>query len=250
MAQMCPAVDGTAAGTVSIGAASTSGDDTFDSPACNPENIYRPDGKFVGIAYEQQQSMPKWDGVKVSACLEVGFGAVINADGMHVVGAATDELACGVSCCCGYCGTDGTLEIFTSEADTDTMPDYTMFSHAGRIALLGNTKEAPYDATYSFDARRVKWAVFCRGAAGAARDHLVLDFVELKPVDGDTCKGTTETMEHTSAVDVPKKSMEAPEIDGTPESDGTTETMEHTWVNAALSFLSSVFSQAVALITY
>ena len=38
-----------------------------------------------------------------------------------------------------------------------------------------------------FQAKVVKWAAFCRGGGGGARDHLVLDTVQLKPVEGGSC---------------------------------------------------------------
>ena len=44
-----------------------------------------------------------------------------------------------------------------------------------------------YDDIMSFDTRNVKWAAFCRGGGGAARDHIVLDYVELRAIDGETC---------------------------------------------------------------
>ena len=122
---MCNVAPGSAVGTVNIGDASThsSGagdcgshswghcDMDFNSPACDPENIFAADNSFVGIAYRQQSSMPQWDGVYVSSCLEVGFDNLIMADGIRVVGAASDESVCGVSCSGQYCGTSGALQI-------------------------------------------------------------------------------------------------------------------------------------------
>ena len=119
---MCDVAPDTATGTVNIGDASTHAtdcashswghcDEDFNSPACDPENIFAADNSFVGIAYAQQSSMPQWDGVYVSSCLEVGFGAAVMADGIRVVGAASDENVCGVSCVGQYCGTSGALHI-------------------------------------------------------------------------------------------------------------------------------------------
>jgi hypothetical protein len=101
----CPAAPGSAIGTVDIGAASdhTSGDcsghswghcdSEFDSPACDEGNIYALDEQFVGIAYRQQSSMPQWDGVYVSSCLEVSFGPrAIQAIGIRVVGARAGDV--------------------------------------------------------------------------------------------------------------------------------------------------------------
>ena len=184
---LCPVAAGTASGTVNIGDASThSGGDCaqhswghcdmdFNSPACDPENIYEGDENFVGIAYAQQSSMPQWDGVYVSSCLEVGFGAQIMSDGIRVLGAASDESVCGVSCTGQYCGTSGALHVFTSDADTDTMPDYTTFSYTGTVNLPVDTASAQgdgvhhdtYDGVLGFDSKLVKWAALCRGGGGA-----------------------------------------------------------------------------------
>ena len=171
---MCDVAPGTATGTVNIGDASTHAtdcashswghcDEDFNSPACDPENIFAADNSFVGIAYAQQSSMPQWDGVYVSSCLEVGFGAAVMADGIRVVGAASDENVCGVSCVGQYCGTSGALHIYTSAADTDTIPDYTSFSFTGTVALPVDTAatqgdglhHASYDGILPFDAKPV-----------------------------------------------------------------------------------------------
>ena len=203
----CPPAAGTAVGTVNIGEASahTSGDCTqhswghcdevFDSPACDPENVYSPDEQFVGIAYHQQSSMPNWDGVYVSSCMELGFGSAIQADGIHIMGAASDENVCGTNCVGQYCGTSGAMHIFTSAEDTDTMPDYTTFTKVATISMpvdqAATQGDGVHHDTYNevvpFDSRTVKWAAFCRSGAGGARDHLLLDYVELKPVDGEGC---------------------------------------------------------------
>ena len=212
----CPPAPGTAVGTVNIGDASThiSGDctqhswghcdDDFNSPACNPENIYSPDEDFVGIAYHQQSSMPNWDGTYVSTCMELGFGSAIQADGMHIMGAASDENVCGTSCVGQYCGTSGTMHIFTSSEDTDNMPGYTTFTKAATISMPLDSASAQgdgqhhdtYNEVISFDdgIRTVKWAAFCRSGAGGARDHLLLDYVELRPVSGASC-GTSAASE-------------------------------------------------------
>lgn len=206
---MCPVAAGTATGTVSLGEASThpSGncaghswghcDQTFDSPACDPENIYASDEAFVGISYRQQSSMPQWDGVYVSSCLEVGFGDTIVADGIHIVGAGTDETVCGVRCSGQYCGTSAAVQVFTSDADTDEMPSYTTFTHAGTVRMdveggggTGNGEHHDtYDDVLEFGSRTVKWAAFCRSGAGGARDHILLDFVQLRAGEGQECGG-------------------------------------------------------------
>ena len=205
--ELCAVAPGTAAGTVNIGDASTheSGDCSqhswghcdaeFDSPACNPENIYEGDGHLVGIAYAQQSSMPQWDGVYVSSCLEVGFGAQIMADGIRVLGAASDEQVCGVSCTGQYCGTSGALHVYTSAEDTPSMPDYTTFAYTGTVDLPLDTAAIQgdgvhhdtYDGILAFDPKVVKWAALCRSGGGGARDHIVLDTVELKPIAGGSC---------------------------------------------------------------
>ena len=108
---MCPAQPGSAIGTVDIADASTHStgdcsshswghcDSEFDSPACDEGNIYALDEQFVGIAYRQQSSMPQWDGVYVSSCIEMSFGPeAILATGIRIVGAASDENVCGVQC--------------------------------------------------------------------------------------------------------------------------------------------------------
>ena len=84
---------------------------------------------------------------------------------------------------------------FTSAADTDTIPDYTTFSFTGTVSLPVDTAatqgdglhHASYDGILPFDAKPVKWVAFCRGGGGGARDHLVLDTVQLKPVEGGSC---------------------------------------------------------------
>ena len=84
---------------------------------------------------------------------------------------------------------------FTSAADTDTIPDYTSFAFTGTVSLPVDTAatqgdglhHASYDGILPFDAKPVKWVAFCRGGGGGARDHLVLDTVQLKPVDGGSC---------------------------------------------------------------
>lgn len=203
----CPPAPGSAVGTVNIGEASAhaSGDCTqhswghcdevFDSPACDPENIYAPDEDFVGIAYHQQSSMPSWDNVYVSSCMELGFGSAILADGIHIMGAASDENVCGTNCVGQYCGTSGAMHIFTSSEDSPTMPPYTSFTKVATISMPVDTAATQGDGihhdTYNevvpFGQRVVKWAAFCRSGAGGARDHLLLDYVELKPVDGEGC---------------------------------------------------------------
>ena len=75
------------------------------------------------------------------------------------------------------------------------MPPYTSFSFAGTVSLPVDTAatqgdgkhHASYDGIFPFDPKVVKWAAFCRGGGGGARDHLVLDTVQLKPVEGGSC---------------------------------------------------------------
>jgi hypothetical protein len=94
-----------------------------------------------------------------------------------------------------YCGTSGALHIFTSE-DEQVPPDYNSFKFQSTVSLPVDTAATQgdgvhhdmYDDITTFDApKKVKWAALCRGGGGAARDHLVLDYVELQAADGETC---------------------------------------------------------------
>jgi hypothetical protein len=72
-------------------------------------------------------------------------------------------------------------------------PNYESFKFVKTVSLPVDTAatqgdgvhHAMYDAVTDFDApKAVKWAAFCRGGGGAARDHLVLDYVELQASHG------------------------------------------------------------------
>ena len=138
-----------------------------------------------------------WDGIAVTACLEVDWSREILSSGLKFSAASSDETICGnVDLSCAEntdarrgCGTAGSFEVFVSGAQRVGPYDYTTFHHQGTVALEGDLTGAQngYDGAMLFDEmsfvdgeQAVQYVAVCRTGAGAGRDNILLDYLALR----------------------------------------------------------------------
>jgi hypothetical protein len=133
---------------------------------CDPEHVLKKDGAVTGLG-----RLPSDKGIYIgsqypTACVEVDFGATINAQYARVVIRAVNA-TCGAKCVGDVCDTGQTVGLFSS---TDgSAYQYAGFSEiTSKLDLHGIELTAP-----------LQYLLVCRGGWGYGRDHLEVDYVDL-----------------------------------------------------------------------